>query len=49
MDAFLSGGKVTPTQNKYIYSDELLYFLEEVNGEACLEIPESFQETVWTQ
>ena len=43
--------KLPPWQNRYICSDELLYFLAKVNGETilCLELPESLQETVWTQ
>ena len=44
------GSKLTPGQGKYIYSDELLYFLAELNGKtiSCFEIPESLQETLWT-
>ena len=41
--ALLLGGKLTPRQNRYIYSDELLSCVAELNGAtiSCLEIPES--------
>ena len=47
----LSGSKLVPRLNRYIYSDKLLHFPPEVNGETilCLEIPGSLQHTVWTQ